>query len=114
MSDFFYTGQELELFRLATKWKGYLASLIRPYLRGRVLEVGAGIGTNTIEFCEPSFSEWVCLEPDSNLSKEISRLVSKGKLPSNCSVVTGTIEIRTEHGSGSRGFRQFVEQICIK
>jgi len=37
-----YTGQELELFALATNWKRYVKAQIGKYLIGDVLEIGAG------------------------------------------------------------------------
>src|SRR5687767_14839576 len=64
-----YVGNELELFAHARNWKGYWSSVIRPYLRGDVLEVGAGLGANTKLLCGQTTSvrRWVCLEPDSSL-----------------------------------------------
>ncbi len=44
--DFVYEGSELELFALATNWKAYWSSKVQPYLGPRVLEVGAGSGSN--------------------------------------------------------------------
>jgi SAM-dependent methyltransferase len=90
MNDFVYVGRELELFRRALNWKRYLAELIRPYLSGRILEVGAGSGTNTAYLCDDTYAAWVCLEPDSELARKLSHLVSTGQLPSICSVVEGT------------------------
>ena len=42
-----YIGSELELFSHAKHWKQYWASKVRPLIKGSVLEVGAGIGSNT-------------------------------------------------------------------
>jgi len=90
MNDFVYVGRELGLFRQALNWKRYLAELIRPYLSGRILEVGAGSGTNTAYLCSDTYAEWVCLEPDSELARKVSNLVKARRLPSICSVVEGT------------------------
>ncbi|MGD8227724.1 MAG: class I SAM-dependent methyltransferase [Desulfobacteraceae bacterium] len=90
MNDFVYVGKELGLFRHALNWKRYLAELIGPYLSGRILEVGAGTGTNTVYLCDDTYVEWVCLEPDSELAKKLSHLVSARQLPSICSVLEGT------------------------
>ena len=46
MTEFAYIGQELEIFAQAVNWKRYFARYIAPYIRGDVLEVGAGIGAN--------------------------------------------------------------------
>jgi hypothetical protein len=42
-----YCGSELELFSMAINWKRYLAATVSRYVRGSVLEVGAGIGGST-------------------------------------------------------------------
>jgi hypothetical protein len=39
-----YPGEELFLFENAVTWKNYFGSKIRPYIKGNILEVGAGIG----------------------------------------------------------------------
>lgn len=92
MSNTTYVGGELELFEKAYKWKGYYGSFIKPYLKGRVLEVGAGIGGTTAALCDGSQQQWVCLEPDADLSKNIEILIDEKELPGCCKVVTGTLE----------------------
>ena len=42
-----YVGTELELFQDAVRWKAYVRRTLAPYVRGDVLEVGAGIGGTT-------------------------------------------------------------------
>ena len=42
--SFTYPGDELVLFQHATNWKKYFSRQIKPYIKGDVLEVGAGIG----------------------------------------------------------------------
>jgi len=68
MSEQTYPGTELEIFAEALNWKRYLRSMLAGYLRGRVLEVGAGIGATTRVLCGDHHGEWVCLEPDAALS----------------------------------------------
>ncbi len=68
MPEYAYPGGELEIFAEAVHWKRYLRSMLAGYLRGRVLEVGAGIGANTRVLCAEGRGEWVCLEPDAALS----------------------------------------------
>ena len=63
-----YVGRELELFRDAVNWKRYWGALVRRYLRGDVLEVGAGIGSNTALLRSCTGGRWVCLEPDPDLA----------------------------------------------
>ncbi len=65
--------------------------MIGPYLGREVLEVGAGIGANTVVFCGPDRRRWVCLEPDARLAGEIKAQIAAGTLPGACEVVTGTL-----------------------
>ena len=63
-----YPGTELDLFAKALNWKRYLRHMLAGYLQGRVLEVGAGIGATTRVLRENHNEDWVCLEPDPELS----------------------------------------------
>ena len=62
-----YVGSELDTFKHARNWKRYWADRLGPYLSGRVLEVGAGIGVNTEFLLAPSVRSVVRLEPDRSL-----------------------------------------------
>ncbi len=86
-----YVGNELELFEKATNWKKYYRRIIKPYLTGNVLEVGAGIGGTTTLLCDGSHSRWLCLEVDPVLADIISRTIQKGGLPKCCQVAIGTL-----------------------
>lgn len=66
-----YQGSELELFSQAFRWKKYWSSMAAPFVRGSVLEVGAGLGGNRKFFSSPSISCWTFLEPDSELCTHI-------------------------------------------
>jgi SAM-dependent methyltransferase len=72
MNDFKYVGSELELFAAVHNWKSYWASRIRPFVTGDVLEVGAGIGSNTPFLDAGGDGRWVCLEPDSRLLAKLN------------------------------------------
>lgn len=91
MKEYTYTGNELELFSQAKNWKNYVRSLIKEYVRGDVLEVGAGIGSNTILFRNVKYKSWFCLEPDSNLAETLEYSISSHKV-ANCYTQNGTIE----------------------
>lgn len=52
-------------------WKRYFASVLKPYIRGRVLEVGAGLGGTTRVLCDGSAASWTCLEPDRGLLEQL-------------------------------------------
>jgi len=71
-TDYEYVGGELDVFALAANWKRYFSRLLRPYVRGRVLEVGAGIGTTAQALWNPAVRQWVCLEPDARLAQRLS------------------------------------------
>ncbi|MFT3681420.1 MAG: class I SAM-dependent methyltransferase [Ferruginibacter sp.] len=88
-ASFEYIGNELELFAAAKNWKLYVASLIKPFIKGDVLEAGAGIGTNTNLFFTPAVQHWTLLEPDKNFCIEIEKRISDKILPGGCTVFNG-------------------------
>jgi SAM-dependent methyltransferase len=71
LTGFTYVGSELALFDKARQWKEYWRGQIDGYVRGDVLEVGAGIGSNTRLLAELDYRSWTCLEPDAQLAAEI-------------------------------------------
>tara|TARA_B100001248_G_C27307324_1_gene420131 strand:- start:188 stop:967 length:780 start_codon:yes stop_codon:yes gene_type:complete len=77
-NKYLYPGKELEIFAEATNWKSYFAHKLIPYISGRVLEVGAGIGQTTPYLANAKVSKWKSLEPDYNLfTKLVKRNPSK-------------------------------------
>ncbi len=72
MTTHSYPGRELELFAEARHWKHYLHSQLQPLLKGRVLEVGAGIGGSTAVLCDGVQQQWLCLEPDPQLYQQLT------------------------------------------
>ena len=88
MTQLSYPGKELELFRAARHWKAYWSSVVRPWIQGDVLEVGAGLGTNTALMMNARVTSWTCLEPDDALAQQLQTL--KG-LPIEPRVIAGTI-----------------------
>ena len=69
--EFKYAGSELELFEKARNWKAYWRAQITGFVRGEVLEVGAGIGANTLTLAGLEYQRWTCLEPDAALAARI-------------------------------------------
>jgi SAM-dependent methyltransferase len=66
-----YQAEELHIFAEATRWKEYWASHIASFVKGDVLEVGAGIGANA-RFLRPlSRGRYLSLEPDAILAQQI-------------------------------------------
>ncbi|MDX1431972.1 MAG: class I SAM-dependent methyltransferase [Gammaproteobacteria bacterium] len=85
-------GLELELFARAVNWKRYWASVLRPYLGRRVLEVGAGIGESTRALCDGGAGSWLCLEPETALAARIEAKLHEGTLPACCTLRVGTLQ----------------------
>jgi 2-polyprenyl-3-methyl-5-hydroxy-6-metoxy-1,4-benzoquinol methylase len=87
-----YVGSELPLFAHAKNWKAYWGTQIEPYLRGRVLEVGAGLGSNTVALCDPTRHRWTCLEPDRELARSLAATLAGTERAKCCTTIAGTVE----------------------
>jgi hypothetical protein len=95
MSQLMYVGTELKLFSKAQNWKNYIRILIAPYIKGDVLEVGAGIGTNTCLLCLREHRKWLCLEPDINLFLDLKSTIVSCDFD-NCYLQNGTLDTLTK------------------
>jgi 2-polyprenyl-3-methyl-5-hydroxy-6-metoxy-1,4-benzoquinol methylase len=91
-----YPGSELDVFALATNWKRYYASFLKSYFRGRILEVGAGVGNNTL-LLAPEACEWWALEPDGALFDRLRKKVEKERGARNIKTVLGSLGSLDEH-----------------
>jgi SAM-dependent methyltransferase len=92
MSRISYPGAELDLFSVAVNWKSYWKCLIHPYLKGDVLEVGAGIGSNTLLLRDVRQRRWVCLEPDETLVARLTSRLQQIDPEARWEIRTGTID----------------------
>jgi len=92
MSDFKYVGSELDLFADVWNWKTYWSGQIRPYLRGDILEVGAGIGSNTRLLDQGGTGRWVCLEPDPELMDQLLKNFAAQTVPRSYETICGTLD----------------------
>ena len=90
--DFSYPGAELEVFSHAKKWKAYWSSRIRKYIGQSVLEVGAGIGSNTRLLYRNGVDRWVCLEPDAKLTEQLLSNLTRSQIHPQCEVINGRIK----------------------
>ena len=72
-----YVGGELDLFARAVNWKRYFRSELAPFIRGDVLEVGAGIGEPTRHLGDGRQRTWLCLEPDPRLAGRLRELLKQ-------------------------------------
>lgn len=82
-----YRGGELEVFAAALRWKAYLRRQMAPFVGGRVLEVGAGLGGTTRLLARLPHASWLCLEPDADLARRIGG----ADLPATVTVRSGTL-----------------------
>jgi SAM-dependent methyltransferase len=86
-----YPGSELQTFERAVNWKCYWSSKVRPYIRGNVIEVGAGLGASTKFLCERHNAHWICLDPDPRFASHLANRINAGELPSCCQAVCGVL-----------------------
>ncbi|MEI6574563.1 MAG: class I SAM-dependent methyltransferase [Bacteroidota bacterium] len=91
MSKLTYPGNELQAFSKAVNWKKYVARHMKPYIKGCVLEVGAGIGSNTLYLMHQGIEDWLCLEPDSQNLKTLKKKITHNELCSRCRTQLGTL-----------------------
>ena len=93
MSEFKYVGSELDLFAAVSNWKAYWSRHVEPFLSGDVLEVGAGIGSNTC-FLDPcgGAGRWVCLEPDPELTVQLVKNLGRAESRRSYETVCGTLD----------------------
>jgi SAM-dependent methyltransferase len=84
-----YVGAELELFSAAVGWKRYLQSQLAPFIRGDVLDVGAGLGTTARSLCSPRHRSWLLLEPDARFKSRLDEISSK----------CGACDVRAQNGT---------------
>ena len=92
MSEFKYVGSELDLFAEVFNWKAYWSRQIRQFLKGDILEVGAGIGSNTRFLNSGGASRWVCLEPDPELAAQLVKHSQQPEAWRAYETVCGTLE----------------------
>ena len=81
-----YAGGELTLFAAATHWKRYVAAVLAPFIGARVLEVGAGLGSNIPYLHQGRVHDWLCLEPDAGMAAHLAAAIAAGTLPRDCRV----------------------------
>ncbi|MCA1961462.1 MAG: class I SAM-dependent methyltransferase [Desulfomonile sp.] len=63
------------------------------YVHGDVLEVGAGIGSNTPFFYHSGLRSWTCLEPDTALAKTLCNNLARRGLEDRISVLTCQLQM---------------------
>jgi SAM-dependent methyltransferase len=89
MCEFAYAGSELEIFEKAIHWKRYFIGHMAKFIRGNVLEAGAGIGANIKFFADLPFRHWTCMEPDRAMEPALASALPD---QSRYGVVIGTLQ----------------------
>jgi hypothetical protein len=84
-----YIGRELEIFAHAQNWKRYWSRAIQPWVRGSVLEVGAGMGANTPFLLHPGVTSCLSLEPDAQLAEQLKQVAAQD---TRCRAQVGTTQ----------------------
>lgn len=91
-SDAFeYVGGELDVVARAVNWKRYFRSKLGPFIRGDVLEVGAGLGETTRHLCDGRQHSWLCLEPDARLAARARERLDEAGLSPRPQLRVGTL-----------------------
>jgi SAM-dependent methyltransferase len=85
-----YPGNELDLFAQARHWKQYWHSRIQKYLKGAVVEIGAGIGSNTVLLRSTVQTHWLCVEPDAELAARLKDTLQTLESTLPCEIFIGT------------------------
>jgi 2-polyprenyl-3-methyl-5-hydroxy-6-metoxy-1,4-benzoquinol methylase len=88
---FEYSGNELDIFSNARNWKKYWRRMIDSYVNGKVLDVGAGVGSTASNFADRYFNEWNLLEPDKNFYNKLSIKINSTQMPKNCQTIHGDL-----------------------
>ncbi|MEQ1676362.1 MAG: class I SAM-dependent methyltransferase [Chitinophagaceae bacterium] len=92
MDAFKYQGSELELFQHAKNWKNYFSRIIKPFIKGQVLEVGAGIGATTLLLNDGTTVYWLMLEPDAEMCSLLEKKMTSKEFLVNTNLKQGTID----------------------
>lgn len=89
-----YVGSELDIFADAVRWKSHFCRQLRPFIRGNVLEVGAGIGGTTRVLRAGTEASWTCLEPDRGMAARLADAIRGGNdhPGSPMQVVAGSVQ----------------------
>jgi SAM-dependent methyltransferase len=107
-----YVGGELELFRHAVNWKAYMRRKLAPFITGRVIEVGAGIGGTTENLADlPGVTRWTCVEPDAAQCDAVAALQAAGTIPAHCTIHRGYLSDLPQAGADTVIYIDVLEHI---
>ena len=93
-----YKGKEIYLFANVDNWKRYFGQKLRKHIRGKVLEVGAGLGATTQALSHLPRRNWTCLEPDARLASKIFNLFNSYPPEARPNVISAKlVDLATKH-----------------
>jgi SAM-dependent methyltransferase len=69
-----YQGTELDNFAAATNWTRFLTKKFKKFVKGDVLEVGAGLGTMSNMLMSSETRSWTFVEPDEVMFQRLKTL----------------------------------------
>lgn len=85
-----YIGSELELFKLADRWKSYWKEYLEGNLKGDILDVGSGICSNLELLLNNEITQYTGIEPDDTLL-DACREKIRSRALKNVELINGTI-----------------------
>ena len=75
----------------ARNWKAYWTSSVRRFVRGRVVEVGAGLGANLAFLAGADSTSWTWIEPDPGMARALRTRAAEFTGAPRPTVVEGTL-----------------------
>ena len=85
-----YEGHDLEILADLPNYYGWIIEAFRPYLKGRTMEIGTGVGTISKLIFEDA-DELILVEPSAHLTEYLPASISKS---SKVSIFNETLEQR--------------------
>ena len=92
-----YVGTELELFQHAVNWKRYWSAQVAPYVQGKVLDVGCGLGVNAAYVVNDRVTGYTFLEPDGSLLQQVGEHVQLPATIAHRRIQGTTEQFKGEH-----------------
>ena len=91
MDAHYYDGQDLEALATLAAYQEWILEKFRPYLRGKVIEIGAGVGNITSRYAD-GVEELLLVEPAKNLEGMLrERFESRPHVRVLCALVENVV-----------------------
>tara|TARA_A100001388_G_scaffold226760_1_gene177978 strand:+ start:493 stop:1224 length:732 start_codon:yes stop_codon:yes gene_type:complete len=79
-------GERINLSFKKSRWKNYFSKTLKPHIRGKVLEVGAGTGSTTACLFKPEIETWHAIEPSKVLYDLYLKNIEEKLIPNKCKI----------------------------